>query len=194
MQKSHPAAGSSVIPWTASDPTTAPPHRKPAGPSVTSTSAPRTRRAGQQARPVRVMSWNAGHLGQQQWAEIKTWLQLEADKVCDVLILQEAHWQESAEFTVSGWYRVSSASKRTASQRKPPKETKNSAGAPDRSMAPSVTVSWFFSRLRSRRNKFVGKSGLLVGFGGSSFHGRFLHNFFGRLSACLVFQQYAAGQ
>ena len=47
------------------------------------------------------MSWNAGHLGQQQWSEINTWLQLEAEKMRDVLVLQETHWQESAEFTVS---------------------------------------------------------------------------------------------
>ena len=69
-----------------------------------------SRRAGQQRRQVRVLSWNTGHLGQQQWSEIKTWLASEADKHCDVLILQETHWTASAEFTVSGWYCVSSAS------------------------------------------------------------------------------------
>ena len=85
------------------------------------------------------MSWNAGHLGQQQWTEIKTWLQLEADKVCDVHILQETHWQESAEFTVSGWYCISSASKPAASQRKPRKEPKPSTGTQARQLAPCVT-------------------------------------------------------
>ena len=104
-----------------------------------SVAATRTRRAGQKVRPVRVMSWNAGHLGHQQWAEIKTWLQLEADKVCDVLILQETHWQESAEFTVSGWYCISSASKRAASQRKPRKEPKQSKDPQSASSAPSTT-------------------------------------------------------
>ena len=85
------------------------------------------------------MSWNAGHLGHQQWAEIKTWLRLEADKVCDVLILQETHWHESAEFTVSGWYCISSASKPTASQRKPRKENKQSQDPQSTSSAPSTT-------------------------------------------------------
>ena len=113
----------------------------PAGSGRPPTAAPRTRRAGQQAKPVRVMSWNAGHLGQQQWFEIKTWLQLqlEADKVCDVLILQETHWQESAEFTVSGWYCISSASKPVAHQRKPRKEPKQSKGTSASGSAPSIT-------------------------------------------------------
>ena len=56
------------------------------------------------------MSWNAGHLGQQQWGELKTWLAADADRHCDVLVLQETHWKESSEFRVSRWYCVSSAS------------------------------------------------------------------------------------
>ena len=68
------------------------------------------RRAGLANRELRVLSWNAGHLGQQQWAEIKSWLQTEAKQVCDVLVLQETHWQATAEFSVAGWYCISSAS------------------------------------------------------------------------------------
>ena len=67
-------------------------------------------RAGLASRELRVLSWNAGHLGQQQWAEIKSWLQTEAKHVCDVLVLQETHWQATAEFSVAGWYCISSAS------------------------------------------------------------------------------------
>ena len=52
----------------------------------------------------------AGHLGQQQWSEVKSWLLTEASQTCDVLVLQETHWQATAEFTASGWYCVSSAS------------------------------------------------------------------------------------
>ena len=48
------------------------------------------------------MSWNAGHLGQQQWGKLKTWLAAEAEQYCDVLVLQETHWKESSEFRVSG--------------------------------------------------------------------------------------------
>ena len=44
-------------------------------------------RAGLASRELRVLSWNAGHLGQQQWAEIKSWLQTEAKQVCDVSCL-----------------------------------------------------------------------------------------------------------
>ena len=85
-----------------------------------------SRRAGQQPRHVRVMSWNAGHLGQQQWGELKTWLAAEAEQYCDVLILQETHWTATTEFAVSGWYCVSSASpKETA----PPTETGLSTSA-----------------------------------------------------------------
>ena len=42
-------------------------------------------RGGRQFRPLRVLSWNPGHLGAQQWSEIKDWLQAEAQSVCDVL-------------------------------------------------------------------------------------------------------------
>ena len=59
---------------------------------------------------MRVLSWNAGHLGQQQWSEVKSWLSTEASHTCDVLVLQETHWQATAEFSTSGWYCVSYAS------------------------------------------------------------------------------------
>ena len=71
---------------------------------------PPSRRAGLHNRPIRALSWNAGHLGQQRWAEIKTWLAADAAQYCDVLILQETHWKASSEFTVSGLYYISSAS------------------------------------------------------------------------------------
>ena len=61
-------------------------------------------------QPIRVLSWNAGHLGQQQWSEVKSWLSTEASNTCDVLVLQKTHWQATAEFSSSGWYCVSSAS------------------------------------------------------------------------------------
>ena len=44
------------------------------------------------------------------WAEMKSWLSTEASQTCDVLVLQETHWQATAEFSASGWYCVSSAS------------------------------------------------------------------------------------
>ena len=160
----------------------------PAGPSLASRPPPRSRRAGQQARPIRVISWNAGHLGQQQWAEIKTWLQLEASKVCDVLILQETHWQESAEFTVSGWYCITSASKRTASQRKPRSEGKKPAGASVPSKAPSVTNTEGLMVLLPERMEHR------QSLGGPGVHGRLSHHALGSLPACLVFQQDTAGQ
>ena len=75
-----------------------------------SSGRPTRRRAGLANRELRVLSWNAGHLGQQQWAEIKSWLQTEAKQVCDVFVLQETHWQASAEFSTAGWYCISSAS------------------------------------------------------------------------------------
>ena len=56
-----------------------------------------------------------------------------------MLILQETHWHESAEFNVSGWYCISSASKPTASQRKPRKEMKQSKDLQSTSSAPSTT-------------------------------------------------------
>ena len=67
-------------------------------------------RAGRATQASRVLSWNAGHLGQQQWSEIMSWLSTEASQTCDILVLQETHWQTTAEFTASGWYCVSSAS------------------------------------------------------------------------------------
>ena len=67
-------------------------------------------RGGRQFRPLRVLSWNPGHLGAQQWSEIKDWLQAEAQSVCDVLLLQETHWSSTAQFQVSGWTCISSAS------------------------------------------------------------------------------------
>ena len=62
------------------------------------------------AKPLRVLTWNAGHLGQQQWAELRTWLRTASDQY-DVIALQETHWQESTEFDVEGWHCVSSANK-----------------------------------------------------------------------------------
>ena len=59
------------------------------------TSAPRAR-AGRATQAIRVLSWNAGHLGQQQWSEIKSWLSTEASQTCDVLA-DETHWQATAE-------------------------------------------------------------------------------------------------
>ena len=81
-----------------------------AQPNNSSACGTASRRAGRQARHVRVMSWTAGHLGQQQWGELKTWLAADAEQHCDILVLQETHWKESSEFRVSGWYCVSSAS------------------------------------------------------------------------------------
>ena len=52
-------------------------------------SAPRAR-AGRATQALRVLSWNAGHLGQQQWSEVKSWLSTEASQTCDVLVLQES--------------------------------------------------------------------------------------------------------
>ena len=61
-----------------------PPSRKElmAQPNNSSARCTASRRAGQQVRHVRVMSWNAGHLGQQQWGELKTWLAAEAEQYC----------------------------------------------------------------------------------------------------------------
>ena len=58
-----------------------------------------------------MLSWNAGHLGAQQWAEVKAWLHTGASDSCDLLALQETHWNETAEFTVEGWQCVSSTKK-----------------------------------------------------------------------------------
>ena len=71
-------------------------------------------RGGQASKHLRVLSWNAGHLGVQQWAEIRTWLREDSSSVCDVLVLQETHWNETAEFDVEGWHCISSAKKGAA--------------------------------------------------------------------------------
>ena len=42
----------------------------------------------QAARTRRFVSY-AGHLGQQQWSEVKSWLTTEAEQPCDVIVLQE---------------------------------------------------------------------------------------------------------
>ena len=68
-------------------------------------------RGGAHSRPLRMLSWDAGHLGTQQWAEIKAWLNTGASASCDLLALQETHWNQTAEITVEGWQCVSSAKK-----------------------------------------------------------------------------------
>ena len=100
-----------------------------------------SRRAGQQRRQVRVLSWNAEHLGQREWSEIKTWLAIEADKHCDVLILQETHWTASAEFTVSGWYCVSSASPLDSSRQTLPAQRGRRKTRKNPEEGPSATVA-----------------------------------------------------
>ena len=67
-------------------------------------------RGGRTVRPLRVLSWNPGHLGAQQWSEIKDWLQADAQSVYDVVMLQETHRSSTAQFQVSGWTCISSAS------------------------------------------------------------------------------------
>ena len=57
-------------------------------------------RGGTHSRPLRMLSWNAGHRGVQQWAEVTAWLHAGASDSCDVMALQETHWNETAEFTV----------------------------------------------------------------------------------------------
>ena len=79
---------------------------------------PSNHRGGRRFRPLRVVSWNPGHLGSQQWSEIKDWLTHEAASACDVLLLQETHWSSSAQFSISGWTCISSASD-TSSQAEP---------------------------------------------------------------------------
>lgn len=66
-------------------------------------------RGGTHSKPLRLLSWNAGHVGVQQWAEVKAWLHTKASETCDILASQETHWNETAEFTVEGWQCVSSA-------------------------------------------------------------------------------------
>ena len=137
------------------------------------------RRAGLANRELRVLSWNAGHLGQQQWAEIKSWLHTEAKQVCDVLVLQETHWQATAEFSVAGWYCISSASEYVPTAWR----TKLSGALPSltppypRGLCPTnpvlgvkacvarrappplrQTVSWSFCHQTYKPTLFVGKS------------------------------------
>ena len=90
-----------------------------------------SRHAGQQCRPVRVLSWNAGHLGRQQWAEIKTyWPQGEAQKFCEVLPAQETHWKEPA---------ASAPGSRAGQARSGGKDRKQSEGK--QSKPPSTTAA-----------------------------------------------------
>ena len=106
-------------------------------------------RAGLASRELRVLSWNAGHLGQQQWAEIKSWLQTEAKQVCDVLVLQETHWQATAEFSVAGWYCISSASEYV-----PTVEDKTLGGSAQ--PAPTVPAGALPNQPRPRRKSLRG--------------------------------------
>ena len=46
-------------------------------------STPRAR-AGRATQAICVLSCNAGHLGQQQWSEVKSWLMTEAAQTCDI--------------------------------------------------------------------------------------------------------------
>ena len=113
---------------------------------------PTSRRAGLANRDLRVLSWNAGHLGQQQWAEIKSWVQTEAKQVCDVLVLQETHWQATAEFSVAGWYCISSASEYV-----PTVEDKTIGGSAQ--PAPTVPAGALPNKPRPRRKSLRGSKG-----------------------------------
>ena len=109
-------------------------------------------RAGLASRELRVLSWNAGHLGQQQWAEIKSWLQTEAKQVCDVLVLKETHWQATAEFLVAGWYCISSASEYV-----PTVDDKTDGGSAQ--PAPTVPAGAWPNQPRPRRKSLRGSKG-----------------------------------
>ena len=109
-------------------------------------------RAGLANRDLRVLSWNAGHLGQQQWAEIKSWLQTEAKQVCDIFVLQETHWQASAEFSIAGWYCISSASEYV------PTEEDNTLGG-SAQPAPVVSAGARPNKPRPRRKSLRGSKG-----------------------------------
>ena len=113
---------------------------------------PPRQRAGLASRELRVLSWNAGHLGQQQWAEIKSWLQTEAKQVCDVLVLQETHWQATAEFSVAGWYCISSASEYV-----PTEEDKTLGGSAQ--PEPTVPAGALPNQPRPRRKSLRGSKG-----------------------------------
>ena len=138
-------------------------------------SRPPRPRAGLANKDIHVLSWNAGHLGQQQWAEMKSWLQTEGKDVGDILILHETHWQASAEFTTSGWYYVSSASACVSTEAavgaggpghtapkegaRPVKTHPESARAAPRSLQlRGQMASWFWFLLRCRLTPYVGRS------------------------------------
>ena len=117
-----------------------------------SSGRPPRHRAGLASRELRVLSWNAGHLGQQQWAEIKSWLQTEAKQVCDVLVLQETHWQATAEFSVAGWHCISSASEYV-----PTAEDKTAGGSAQ--PVPTVPAGALPNQPRPRRKSLRGSKG-----------------------------------
>ena len=117
-----------------------------------SSGRPPRQRAGLANRDLRVLSWNAGHLGQQQWAQIKSWLQTEAKQVCDIFVLQETHWQASAEFSAAGWYCISSASEYV-----PTEEDKTLGGSAQ--PAPTVPAGAWPSKPRPKRNSLRGSKG-----------------------------------
>ena len=143
-----------------------------------SSGRPPRQRAGLAHRELRVLSWNAGHLGQQQWAEIKSWLQTEAKQVCDILVLQETHWQASAEFSTAGWYCISSASEYVPTRMTQPSEALPNLhplfprGLGPTNPAPSAKACaarrahpplrqmelWFFCRQKSIPTLFAGRN------------------------------------
>ena len=117
-----------------------------------SSGRPPRQRAGLANRDLRVLSWNAGHLGQQQWAEIKSWLQTEARQVCDIFVLQETHWQATAEFSTAGWYCISSASEYV-----PTEEDKTLGGTAQ--PAPTVPAGALPNKPRPKRKSLRGSKG-----------------------------------
>ena len=117
-----------------------------------SSGRPLRQRAGLANRDLRVLSWNAGHLGQQQWAEIKSWLQTEAKQVCDIFVLQETHWQASAEFSIAGWYCISSASEYV------PTEENNTPGG-FAQPAPTVPAGAWPNKPHTKRKSLRGSIG-----------------------------------
>ena len=108
-----------------------------------SSGRPTRRRAGLANRELRVLSWNAGHLGQQQWAEIKSWLQTEAKHVCDIFVLQETHWQG---------YCISSASEYV-----PTEEDKTLGGSAQ--PAPTEPAGAWPNKPRPKRKSLRGSKG-----------------------------------